>query len=143
MPPNSSDQGVWSSSSPGADAFDIWLRESLRRLYSDVAVEPIPPELLCMVTGSETAARAATEPILDLPCEVDITDTGDGFEQRVRERAYFLWLKEGCPEHRALQHWTLACIQQATQHASERRAASETPKRSMGVLPSCPVARAG
>lgn len=26
-------------------------------------------------------------------------------EQRVRERAYFLWQQEGCPEHRANEHW--------------------------------------
>ena len=27
------------------------------------------------------------------------------FEQRVRERAYFLWQHEGCPENRAGEHW--------------------------------------
>ena len=26
-------------------------------------------------------------------------------EQRIRERAYFLWLEEGCPENRADEHW--------------------------------------
>lgn len=26
-------------------------------------------------------------------------------ERRIRERAYFLWLQEGCPEHRAQDHW--------------------------------------
>ena len=26
-------------------------------------------------------------------------------EQRVRERAYFLWQQEGCPENRADEHW--------------------------------------
>jgi len=26
-------------------------------------------------------------------------------EQRVRERAYFLWQQKGCPEHRANEHW--------------------------------------
>ena len=26
-------------------------------------------------------------------------------EQRVRERAYFLWQHEGCPEGRANEHW--------------------------------------
>ena len=27
------------------------------------------------------------------------------FEQRVRERAYFLWQQEGCSENRAEEHW--------------------------------------
>lgn len=26
-------------------------------------------------------------------------------EQRIRERAYFLWRQEGCPEGRADEHW--------------------------------------
>ena len=26
-------------------------------------------------------------------------------ESRIRERAYFLWLREGCPEGRADVHW--------------------------------------
>ncbi len=26
-------------------------------------------------------------------------------EQRIRERAYFLWRQEGCPENRADEHW--------------------------------------
>ncbi len=26
-------------------------------------------------------------------------------EQRIRERAYFLWREEGCPENRADEHW--------------------------------------
>lgn len=26
-------------------------------------------------------------------------------EQRIRERAYFLWRREGCPEGRADEHW--------------------------------------
>ena len=26
-------------------------------------------------------------------------------EQRIRERAYFLWQQEGCPENRADEHW--------------------------------------
>lgn len=30
-------------------------------------------------------------------------------EQRLRERAYFLWRQEGCPEHRADEHWHRAC----------------------------------
>ncbi len=26
-------------------------------------------------------------------------------QQRIRERAYFLWLDAGCPDDRALEHW--------------------------------------
>lgn len=29
-------------------------------------------------------------------------------EQRIRERAYQLWIEEGCPHGRALDHWTKA-----------------------------------
>ncbi|HEY0568486.1 MAG TPA: DUF2934 domain-containing protein [Xanthobacteraceae bacterium] len=29
-------------------------------------------------------------------------------ESRIRERAYHLWLQEGCPEHRADVHWDQA-----------------------------------
>ncbi len=30
-------------------------------------------------------------------------------EQYARERAYFLWQQEGCPENRAEEHWHRAC----------------------------------
>ena len=30
-------------------------------------------------------------------------------EQRIRTRAYFLWQREGFPEHRADEHWYQAC----------------------------------
>ncbi len=29
----------------------------------------------------------------------------DRIERRIRERAYFLWRQEGCPESRADEHW--------------------------------------
>lgn len=29
-------------------------------------------------------------------------------EQRIRERAYRIWLEEGCPEGRELDHWDMA-----------------------------------
>lgn len=32
----------------------------------------------------------------------------DRIERRIRERAYFLWQKEGCPENRADEHWRQA-----------------------------------
>ena len=31
------------------DAFDLWLRRSLHRLYDGVAQEPVPPELLRLI----------------------------------------------------------------------------------------------
>jgi hypothetical protein len=30
---------------------------------------------------------------------------GEGIEQAIRERAYFLWRQEGCPDGRAIEHW--------------------------------------
>ena len=41
------------------------------------------------------------------------SDAHGGFERRVRERAYFLWLGEGRPEGRALEHWMLAFTREA------------------------------
>ena len=32
----------------------------------------------------------------------------DRIEQRIRERAYFLWQDEGCPDNRAIEHWCQA-----------------------------------
>ncbi len=32
----------------------------------------------------------------------------DRIERHIRERAYFLWQDEGCPDNRADQHWHLA-----------------------------------
>jgi hypothetical protein len=32
-------------------------------------------------------------------------------ERRTRERAYRIWLDEGCPEGRADTHWQMACEQ--------------------------------
>lgn len=34
-------------------------------------------------------------------------------EERIRERAYFLWQAEGCPEGRAEAHWALARMLEA------------------------------
>jgi hypothetical protein len=31
-------------------------------------------------------------------------------EQRIRERAYRLWLDEGCPEGRELEHWAAELV---------------------------------
>jgi Protein of unknown function (DUF2934) len=37
-----------------------------------------------------------------------MSDTMAEAEERVRERAYFLWEREGCPEGRADEHWRRA-----------------------------------
>lgn len=34
---------------PEDDAFDLWLRESLRTAFDDIASEPIPEDLLRMI----------------------------------------------------------------------------------------------
>jgi hypothetical protein len=33
-----------------------------------------------------------------------------GTEQQIRERAYFLWKKEGCPDGQASSHWERAAL---------------------------------
>jgi hypothetical protein len=44
-----------------ADAFDLWLRRSLRDLYDHVAAEPLPADLVRLLDegreGSETTPR--------------------------------------------------------------------------------------
>lgn len=48
--------------------------------------------------------------------------------RRIRERAYFLWLEEGCPEGRAAAHWQQACedLQSVvTREDAERRLDAE------------------
>lgn len=42
-------------------------------------------------------------------------------EQRIRERAYFLWQQDGCPDGRAAQHWEQACRVEAERERSELR----------------------
>jgi Protein of unknown function (DUF2934) len=37
-----------------------------------------------------------------------MSETETELERRIRERAYHLWLAEGCPEGRAAAHWDLA-----------------------------------
>ena len=32
-------------------------------------------------------------------------------EQAIRERAYFIWKREGCPKGRAFDHWMSACAE--------------------------------
>jgi Protein of unknown function (DUF2934)/Anti-sigma factor NepR len=136
MPPKPPGRGSEVMGVPDADPIDLWLRGSLRRLYAAVAAEPIPPELMQLLARLEGAEPTSQEPAADQPPEEDISASDDGFEQRVRERAYFLWLEEGCPEGRALEHWMLAFTQQVAQEPSGlRRPGSEkAPRSSAGVL---------
>ena len=105
------------------DPLDLWLRLGLHRLYAAVAAEPIPPDLLGLVEEPpEQAARRVGEPPLFTEPGSDFPDAQAAFERRVRERAYFLWLEEGRPDGRALEHWMLAFTRQVAQEAYERHA---------------------
>jgi hypothetical protein len=33
-------------------------------------------------------------------------------ERAIRERAYYIWKREGCPDGRAHGHWVLACSEE-------------------------------
>ena len=105
------------------DPLDLWLRRGLRRLHSAVLAEPIPPELLRLVEDGpgQPARRAGASPSPAKPGS-GFHDAQEAFERRVRERAYFLWLEEGRPEGRALEHWMLAFTRQVAREAHERHA---------------------
>jgi hypothetical protein len=47
---------------------------------------------------------------------------GEDLERRIRERAYFLWLREGRPAGRAAEHWLRACDEEAAAAAPQREA---------------------
>ena len=58
---------------------------------------------------------------------------------RVRERAYFLWLEEGCPEGQAERHWRAA--KTILEAASERTPIEGEPRRrTRGRIPDRPCA---
>jgi Protein of unknown function (DUF2934) len=46
-----------------------------------------------------------------------LSQTKQGLDQVVRERAYFLWEQEGCPEGRADEYWHRAHDQHLREHA--------------------------
>ncbi|MGG5817280.1 hypothetical protein [Falsiroseomonas sp. HW251] len=48
-PPLPSGQRVPAPAGRQDDAFDLWLRASLKRAYDDVAAEPVPPHLLRLI----------------------------------------------------------------------------------------------
>jgi hypothetical protein len=47
-------------------------------------------------------------------------------QQAVRERAYFLWEREGCPEGRALDHWHQALTEEPGTEDEEKVLADRT-----------------
>ena len=54
----------------------------------------------------------------------------DDFDQRVKDRAYRLWVEEGCPEGRADIHWEkareLVAIEQNQKHVTKGSARHQT-----------------
>jgi hypothetical protein len=71
-------------------------------------------------------------------------------EQRIRERAYRIWLDEGCPQRRELDHWDKATELVAIKMASNRRcgrlskisaplANRSSPLKSWGMLGNFPL----
>ena len=116
MPPDAGSPGAGAGP---ADAFDLWLRRDLHRRHSATAAEPVPDELLRLLGEvREAAAPGAARPP---PHPGREPDTPRGFERRVRERAYLLWLEEDRPEGRALEHWMLAFTRLVAREAHERR----------------------
>ena len=120
MPFKLPDPGSAAMRAAPADAFDLWLSRDLHRLYSTVAAEPIPPELLRLLDGlSEEAEAKAIGPPPSRERGTGMPGRRQGFEQRVRERAYFLWVEEGMPRGRAAEHWHLATALQAAHEARD------------------------
>jgi hypothetical protein len=74
--------------------------------------------------------------------EVTVSDTKQKLEQRIRERAYFLWQQEGCPDGHAHQHWEQASEIEGTREEDDKRVdiegedsfpASDPPSHSAGA----------
>jgi hypothetical protein len=120
MPSKPPDLSTTAAGTASADPLDLWLRRDLHQLYSAVTAEPIPPELLRLVAeSSEQSQGRGRNPPSPQKRDPRLTNQR-GFEQRVRERAYFLWVEEDCPKGRALEHWMLAFTQQVAEEEYER-----------------------
>jgi hypothetical protein len=50
-----------------------------------------------------------------------VSDTKQELEQRIRERAYFLWQQDGCPDGHADQHWERASEIEGTREGDDER----------------------
>jgi hypothetical protein len=87
----------------------------------------IAPRIRLLLAAADAAAAKATEATRQRE-GADRADgvrwreeMGDGPERRIRERAYFLWLREGCPTGRDQEFWVQACLEEARE-VEERRA---------------------
>jgi Protein of unknown function (DUF2934) len=121
MPSKLPDLGLSAAGAARADPLDLWLRRGLHQLYSAVAAEPIPLELLRLVEEhSNQSQRRGRDPPSPGDWDASATKEECGFEQRVRERAYFLWLEEDCPAGRAVEHWMRAFTEQVAEEAYKR-----------------------
>lgn len=128
MPPDRPDRGPAAPPAAEADAFDLWLRRGLQARYATIVAEPLPPALLSLAQeAAETLRQVPTGP----------ATAAERFDQRVRERAYFLWLEEGRPEGRAMEHWMAAFVGQIAQESADRTdAAAFDPRHpSAGATP--------
>ena len=82
-------------------------------------------------TTSGTPARPA-------PAEVETTtDRND----RIREIAYFLWLKEGCPDGAAERHWLAAETLLDSEPLERKRIEGEPPGEPAGNAGAIPRVR--
>jgi hypothetical protein len=111
VPPMPSEPGPVAARAVPDGAFDLWLRRDLRRRYAAVAAEPIPLALLQLIDAA--SGNTATGPPGGGDRDAGLPKGHGRFEHRVRERAYFLWLEEGCPFGRAAAHWRKASALQA------------------------------
>lgn len=60
--------------------------------------------------------------------EEAMSDMQQEMDRWIRERAYFLWLEDGCPEGHAAAHWRQACQEwrsAVTREDAERRLDAE------------------
>src|SRR4051812_40993103 len=95
------------------EAIDVWLQRDLHQRHALLLTEPVPVALLQIIDaafiqdGMATYAGPQGHSVSG-----NTSNTAGEFDHRVHERAYFLWLEEGCPEDRALEHWMLAFVQQ-------------------------------
>jgi Protein of unknown function (DUF2934) len=59
--------------------------------------------------------------IVPVASEVTVSDKKQELEQRIRERAYFLWERDGCPDGYAEQYWERASEIEAAREGDDRR----------------------
>ena len=62
-------------------------------------------------------------------------------DDRIRERAYFLWLEEGCPEGQAERHWLAAETIIESDSLERKRIEGEPPGEPPGACETGSTAR--